>query len=253
MNLDIRFLIADIKDFFNRDNYKKNHEYAIQLALQAKAVGKLVEGDPGEHPYHAEALAKHKQTLKSFKGKTIDTIAYGDSILDIPRGSYTAVEERFNFAISGSWADHMKQMANDLKSSFSRKPKPKNVIVGCFGNQFLAGQSLEETIKSSVDALSTISSLHKTSRLIVYGIPPVYNLNAAYNAFAFESAIYRWLVENHPNFVFIPMQRKFAGFLGLFPTIRMSSDGVHLSHRGVVTLDNFFEKAKIAPPGSIID
>lgn len=253
--MDLRFLKADIVDFFNKGHYEKQHEYAKELAVLAAQLGVQDIKNPGDHIYHKEAVEVFRKNIENCKDKEIDAIAYGDSILDIPKNQYTAVKSEMNFALSGSWAYHMKRMAEDLRPTFQKKKKKiKNVISGCYGgNPLLAGQPIQSVVSESIDALKFIHECHPESRFIVYGLPPVYNLNATSNALLFEMAMYEWLIKNHPNFVFIPMQKQFAGALGLFPTIKMSSDGVHLSRRGVVTLDKFFARGKTSLPWTVID
>lgn len=251
--MDLRLFISRLKDIWNRKQIKKQHEYAKELAFFSYLAGVQAPIDPPEHVLHKTALISYVRLIKNYTGKTIRSIAFGDSILDIPKSQYKSVPQHRNFALSGSWAQHMAQMARDLKPYLSGF-YVENVIVGCLGgNPLLAGQPIEHVISTSQKALKEISELYPSSKLVVYGLPPVYNLNVAYNSIVFEVAIYQWLAGNHGNFVFIPMQKQFAGLLGLFPTIKMSSDGVHLSNAGVVTLDRLFARGFDAMPLSVIE
>jgi lysophospholipase L1-like esterase len=65
--------------------------------------------------------------------------------------------------------------------------------------------------------------------------------------------MFEW-VNKDDNAVFVPLFSKFGqGLFNLTPNVVTSSDGVHLTHNGVVILDNLFDKAKSAKPKSIID
>ncbi len=185
-----------------------------------------------------------------------DTICFGDSLLDLTRDRLSSVRPGLNFSVSGSWAHHMARMAAEMRSPLARKgiyDRVRFVIVGSLGgNPLLTRQPVDLTIERSLDALKAMRRLYPDARFIVFGIPPTVSLYANLNAPAFEQAILNW-VRGDRDAVFLPLQRRFAGRLGLFPRGVMSSDGVHFSRKGAREFDRLLKKAKLVPPGTIVD
>jgi len=255
-------IIANIKDFLNKKNIEDANKKAKELAIaqeilsqgKSPAVGPYIE-----HPLHKARLVQYTKNIDNYSKiknrPTKTTVAFGDSILDIPRGDYKAIDEKLNFAISGSWANHMQQMATDISNLLYQKGVTVNyVIVGTLGgNPLLSYQYCDATVKISWDCLDKIRNLFPFAKIIVFGLPPVYNIWATINSIKFESRMYEW-VHNDNNAVFVPIFSKFGkGLFNLTPDLDTSKDGVHLTAEGVVILDNLFTKAKSAKPKSIID
>lgn len=234
--------------------YRKNMRKAVLLELYLSQT----KPDPGiwtkESPVHRDRLAGFTAGLPSApKG---DTIAFGDSLIDLTRNRLRSVPGRLNFAISGSWANHMAQMASDIRPALERSGIYRSVayvVVGSLGgNPLLMRQPVDRTIEESRKALDTIRRLYPGARIIVFGIPPTISMYVNRNALSFEAALYRWVLADR-DAVLLPLQQRFAGPLGLFPKAIMSVDGVHFSAQGAVELDRLIEKAKHAPPKSLID
>jgi hypothetical protein len=236
------------------------HEYRqnIQKAVMLEAILSRVKLGPEiwkkEIPVHRQRLALAVGNLaKAPKG---DTIAFGDSLIDLTRNRLHSVQSSLNFSISGSWASHMAQMASDIRPELIREGiygSIKYVIVGSLGgNPLLMRQTVEDTIKHSIEALNAIRRLYPSARIIVYGIPPTVSVYVNMNALAFEAAIYRWVLADR-DAVLLPLQRRFAGKFGFFPKAVMSVDGVHFSGRGAAEFDSLLEKGKSAPAKSLVD
>ncbi len=185
-----------------------------------------------------------------------DTICFGDSLLDLTRDRLGSVRPGLNFSVSGSWAHHMARMAEEMRTPLLRQGiygSVRHVIVGSLGgNPLLTRQPVDLTIERSIDALKTMRRLYPGARFIVFGIPPTVSLYANLNAPAFELAIMNW-VRGDRDAVFLPLQRRFAGKFGLYPRGIMSSDGVHFSREGAREFDRLLKKAKLVPPGTIVD
>lgn len=228
---------------------KKSRDLSIFLAL-TRGISPAPPGPYRQHPNHDAMVSRAHQNLS--RVSAIGTLAYGDSLLDIPRDDITAVSSGFNFALSGSWSHHMAQMARDLQG-MTTGCSISNVIVGCLGgNPLLAYQPIDTVIREAQKALDTIREVHPRSRIIVYGIPPVARMYVLKHAPAVDQALLYWVL-NDRDAVFLPLQREFSGSLGLTPKASISSDGVHFSPVGVRLFDDLLMAAKMAPRGSIVD
>lgn len=251
-------IIASIKDWLNRKSIEDAHNKAKVLSIGEEIILGRREPPIGpyvEHPLHKQRLIQYAKNVQEVKASDIDTIAFGDSLIDIPRNDWTQINEKVNFAISGSWANHMQQMAVEISPILKMKGiEPKNVIIGTLGgNPLLAYQNVDATISISINCLDKIRELFPSAKIIVYGLPPVYNAWATKYSLKFEGKMYEW-VNKDVNAVFIPIFSNFgSGVLYSTPNIQNSSDGVHLSNTGVVKLDKLFKRAKSATPKSIID
>ncbi|TFH40445.1 MAG: hypothetical protein E4G96_07500 [Chrysiogenales bacterium] len=234
--------------------YRKNMRKGVVL----DAVLSRVKADPeiwtNENPTHPERLAQFTLNLRN--APKSDTIAFGDSLLDLTRKRLNAVHPGLNFSTSGSWAHHMARMAADVRPALKRAGiygSIKYVIVGSLGgNPLLMRQPVDVTIAHSLEALDAIRRLYPAARIIVFGIPPTVSMYVNLNAPAFEAALYRWVLADR-DAVMLPLQRQFAGMLGLFPKAIMSVDGVHFSRQGTVTFDQLLEKGKRARSKAIVD
>ena len=255
---------ASVKDLLNKKQYDKANDKAktIAVLMEAEMAGKTPAIGPYvEHPLHKARLQQYIKNVEDYNNlppalqTAKGTIAFGDSLIDIPRGEFCSINEKLNFAISGSWANHMEQMAVDIfHLLFQKGMTIKNVVVGTLGgNPLLSYQDVDATVKISYDCLDKLRRIFPFAKIIVYGLPPVYNAYATRNSIKFESNMFEW-VNKDDNAVFVPLFSKFGqGLFNLTPNVVTSSDGVHLTHNGVVILDNLFDKAKSAKPKSIID
>jgi hypothetical protein len=238
--------------------YEREYRRNVRKSVLLDFYLSRMKPDPGiwkkESPAHRERLKGFTAGLNGApKG---DTIAFGDSLIDLTRNRLRSVPSRLNFAISGSWANHMAQMAADIRPALERAGiygSVKYVIVGSLGgNPLLMRQPVDRTIEESHKALDAIRRLYPGARIIVFGIPPTISMYVNKNALFFEAALYRWVLADR-DAVLLPLQKRFAGPLGLFPKAVMSVDGVHLSSQGAVEFDRLLEKAKKASPKSLVD
>lgn len=207
-----------------------------------------------DHPSHRRRLAQFSEKLRGTPRS--DTIAFGDSLLDMTRTRLRSVPDRMNFSTSGTWAHHMARMAADIRPELMRDghyQSVKYVVVGSLGgNPLLMRQPVDVTITRSCAALDSIRSLYLGARIIVFGLPPTVSLYVNMNAIPFEAALYQWVLADR-DAVLLPLQRHFAGSMGIFPRADMTVDGVHFSERGALEFDRLIERAKKAPSRSVID
>ena len=238
--------------------YERRYRENIKLAYGVDILLSIKKPDPNawkmDHPSHQKRLAGFIAGINS--APRSDTIAFGDSLLDMPRASLSSIPSSLNFAVSGSWAHHMAKMAADIRPVLSRTDRYASiryVVVGSLGgNPFLQRQPLDVTVSESLNALNRIRSLYPRARIIVFGIPPTVSTYVNLNAIQFEASLYQWVVSDR-DAVFLPLQRRFAGRFGLYPRALMSVDGVHFSPKGAEEFDTLIRKAKTAPVHAIVD
>jgi hypothetical protein len=234
--------------------YRRSMRNATMIDVMLSRLKISPENWNVESPAHRERLTLYARNLRNARGG--DTIAFGDSLLDLPRNKLRSVPARLNFSICGSWANHMSQMAADIRPALKEAgiyDSVKYVVVGSLGgNPLLMRQPVEQTITHSLAALDSIRRLYPAARIIVYGIPPTTSLYVNMNALPFEAALCKWVLADRDS-VLLPLQRKFAGWLGLYPKAVMSVDGIHFSSQGIIEFDGLIEEGKRAPAKSIVD
>jgi hypothetical protein len=227
------------KEFEN--NIKRSQEGAVITQLLSSQFDKNVERT--KHPLHDQRLKDYKNIIKTWKKKKEVDINFGDSLTDMSRKQIEEVHDGV-FSISGSWAHHMKMMVEDLSSSLS-KIKVKNVSIGCLGgNPMLVYQNFEEIVKDSIECLDKIREIFPEARIIVYGIPPVYNIYATTHSYDFDLEILKWIGKDK-DARFISLKNHFGqGFARLFPDMTYSSDGVHFNPNGANLFADLIKKEK---------
>ena len=211
------------------NNIKKSQSGAIITELLSKDFNTSKERT--KHPFHDDRVKAFKGLINSWKQKSEININFGDSLTDLSRKQIERVHNGV-FSISGSWAHHMTQMVNDLSGDLS-KFKVRNISIGCLGgNPMLVYQNFDEIVKDSIECLNTIRSKFKDSRIIIYGIPPVYNIYATTHSYDFDFKLLEWVSKDEDS-RFISLKNNFGqGWGRLFPDVEYSSDGVHFNPFG---------------------
>lgn len=257
-------LFTKILFFFKRDKWKKMFNAGKDSAVLMEILRqkKLITPKSGpflKHGKQDECVEKYTDSIKRHANRNAEnivpqTISFADSLMDFPRNKICSVPERNNFSMAGSWSHHMGDMASLLQPILEENKVPVGyVVVGCLGgNPLLVCQEFHSVISEAVLALEKIRKLFPYAKMIVYGLPPCFNIWAMMHHFDFEKIVYNW-VRQDGNAVFLPLQSKFGGFMGLIPRIEMSVDGVHFSRKGVMIFDKLLNKAKKAKAGSIVD
>jgi hypothetical protein len=212
-----------------QNNIKKSLEGAVITELLSKDFNTSKERT--KHPFHDERVKSFKGLINSWKNKNEISINFGDSLTDLSRKQIERVHDGI-FSISGSWAHHMTQMVNDLYKDLS-KFNVKNISIGCLGgNPMLVYQNFDEIVKDSIECLNTIRSKFPDARIIIYGIPPVYNIYATTHSYDFDLKLLQWSSQDKDS-RFISLKYNFGqGWGRLFPDVNYSSDGVHFNPFG---------------------
>jgi hypothetical protein len=236
-------------DYITAWKQRKDYENNIRRSQQGAIITELLFKDfetskeRTKHPFHDDRLRVFKGLINSWKQKSEININFGDSLTDLSRKQVERVHDGV-FSISGSWAHHMTQMVNDLSSDLS-KFKVRNISIGCLGgNPMLVYQNFDEIVKDSIECLNTIRSKFKDARIIVYGIPPVYNIYATTHSYEFDLELLKW-VSMDKDAQFISLKNHFGqGWAKLFPDVEYSSDGVHFNPIGGARFTELIKKAQ---------
>jgi hypothetical protein len=228
--------LIDIYDSWRkRRNYEKAvkgskdgsvwlHENIFSIKLEPLA----------KHFGHDERLAEYKQVIAKWNN-TGKNINFGDSISDFSREQFATSHDGI-FSIGGSWAQHMEMMIIDLHADLS-KHNVKNITIGTLGgNPLLVYRNKDEVINLSLKCLNKLRELYPNSRIIVYGIPPLFNIYATNHCTEFDMKMIEWVI-NDKDARFLSLKEHFgSGWMRLFPTAKWSADGVHFNERGSAKL-----------------
>lgn len=237
------FIIAWKQRREYQSNINDSKEGAILTNLLCDKFDK--HSERMKHPMHDERLMLYKELIKSWKGKKSVDINFGDSLTDMSRKQIEPIHDGV-FSISGSWAHHMQMMVEDIFELLKNSDiEIKNISVGCLGgNPMLVYQDFQEILNDSLSCLNKIRELFPNSKIIVYGIPPVYNIYATMHSYEFDFRILNW-INFDKNASFISLKDNFGKGLGkLFPQMSYSSDGVHFNSNGANRFANLIKKEK---------
>lgn len=230
-------MISKILDYIESYLHRKEYEKNIKISKVTSIVTKLLSNsiDPNtertRHPFHNKRLEEYKGMLGYWLDGREININFGDSLTDMARTQIKLCHDGI-FSISGSWSHHMQMMAEDLHKDLSRFVI-KNISIGCLGgNPLLVHQNYETVVKEAIECLNKVRELYPDSRIIVYGLPPVYNIHVTENTYQFDNELLQWTLKDK-DAKFINLKARFGkGFARLFPQVEYSSDGVHFNPRG---------------------
>lgn len=231
-----------IETWLNRREYRKNHVTAQALAAGAELALREKKHPMPEvrHPLHARRLKEYKDQIARLPIGKLLTINFGDSLTDLTREYLTVFDGIYS--ISGSWSNHMADMAADTRQALKMRPV-RTIAVGTLGgNPLLAYEPIQPTIDRAIAALDRIRELYPVAKIVVYGLPPVYNLNATAHSWEFDLAMLRWCQADR-NATFASLKSFGRGFLWLRPSFRWSSDGVHFTPRAASKFDQLIRRA----------
>jgi hypothetical protein len=244
-----------ILTWFHRKEYKKNLNLAMLNALGMESILKDQQETKilpeFSHPLHSQRVKEVKELIEDITVGSLVDLNIGDSLTHLAEKHFRDIEI---FApLSGSWSFHILEMFKAILLFIKKKKLlVETVYVGtALGNPMLSYENFDESVKDCLNLLTEIRKSLPDTRIVYYGLPPAYNLNIVRNTFDAEAKIYRWIFEDD-NAVLISLKKFGKGFLGLFPTIEFSSDGVHLTDMGADRLAESFYKAKLVKPDSII-
>lgn len=262
-----------IYDRFKAESFAVKNRLKIQAAFKTMKEVDIIEAlglqsgsiqlkkqyyDP--HPKFVEhiqacqtKIEKFRKTAKySLDGKFRVTISVGDSIVAFSEKELVKQID-LNFNLPGDSGlgflrvlQHLLPLMEGIIVDY--------VVVGCFvGNGLLNFQDYNWAIKEFYETWDGMRALLPRARFIAYGVPPTYNLYASSVRFDFNGRILLQKVIDDKNAVVTMLQRGYAGPLGLFPSVEMSVDTIHLTERGKLRLYEDIRKGKFFLPGTILN
>lgn len=226
-------IIDYLESLKNKNQYKKNINLSIKTSIITQLLSDNFDKSANctKHPLHDIRLYQYLNMMKNWIPEKAVNINFGDSLTDM---SKKQIERYHNLvlSISGSWAHHIQQMIEDT-SDCLKKFKVQNISIGCLGgNPLLVYQNFDEVVRDTISCLNKLRQLYPNSRIIVYGLPPVYNIHVNQNTYQFDSILNDW-VEKDINSRFVNLKARFGtGWGKLFPSCEWSSDGVHFNTEG---------------------
>jgi hypothetical protein len=213
-----------------------------------------------QHPKFAEHVAACKTKISEYRashqpaadGKYHVTISLGDSIVALSEKVLSS-EIDLNFNLPGDSGmgfvrvyDAIALDLQDFCVDF--------LVIGCWvGNGLLNGQTYQAALKEFDDTWGNIRKRLPGAKIITYGIPATFNLYASSVRFDFNFRVLLQKVYSDGNATATLLQRGYAGVLGLFPTIEMSYDTVHLTSRGQYRLRDDIRAGKKSIPGTVMN
>ena len=221
-------------------NFKKSAISSAIMELNSSTYDTKIERT--KHPFHYRRVEEFTKLIKYWKKDKSVKINFGDSLTDLSRPQIARVHNGI-FSISGSWAHHMEQMALDLAEPLNEMVKVKNISIGCLGgNPLLGYQNFDMVVADSIKCLDTVRNLYKDARIVVYGLPPAFNLHVARNTWDFDLKLIEWVSKDF-NARFISLKNIFGqGWSKLFPSTHYSSDGVHFNPEGALRFSSYLER-----------
>lgn len=241
----IEGLLAKIETYRNQREYKKNFELSRKIALYSELFYQENKGsyNKTKHPLHEIRLKENISHVEHFlpTGKPVH-VNFGDSLTDLSRAYLKDINGIYS--ISGSWSCHIRDMVRDLYPHIIfNKIRVGKVSVGCLGgNPLLVYSNFDATVTDALETLDLARELFKESNLVVYGLPPVFNLYVTENTYQFDSILEKWSREN--GAIFISLKEHFGkGFARLFPDTSFSSDGVHFNPEGAIRFNALLRDA----------
>lgn len=242
---------ADVEVRRNRKTYEEAHRRSIAAGLLLELMfGRQGAPTPphARHPLHDARLQVYRAEAAKLPRNTPVSVNFGDSMTDLARDRMKSLDGIFS--IAGSWHYHMAEMAAAMRDVLQGVDVEWVVVGTLGGNPILIYQDFETTVAESLQALQTIRALYPQARMIVYGLPPVWNIYAANHTVEFDNRMWEW-VKADGNAVFVSM-KLMGGWMPFFPKVSMSNDGTHLTARGGLRLDTAISKAKTCAPGLVV-
>lgn len=251
--MSIQDLAAEIKTNLSRGQYAKAHKLAIVAALATEGLSPSGANGPYlEHPGHDKALESFGEQIDRIRANpaAVDTIAFGDSIMDFARGELDSVPADGNFGLAGSWPHNVTRMALQVIPALASLQgfAPRHLVIGTpGGNPLLLNQDPAGVVAQTLFCLDTVRDEARKYwpgiHFILYGLPPTYSFNVYRARPEYTANLIRW-ADRDGNACYVDICAGFAGLFGLFPSLRMSSDGVHQTPRGIRLMDQRFQSAK---------
>lgn len=174
------------------------------------------------------------------------TLLFGDSIAAQARDYIdNVVDRRLNMSLGGMRAGHMLQLFRDMLPLFKFYGfVPNHIVVGTpDGNGLLQHYEIEIIKRDCIILFNTIRCEFPISRMELYGLPLTIVDYAIQHYAKYTSNIYRWVLSDGDS-VFIPLMHDFVESMHIIMKANYSSDGVHLTPKGMILFGKLIERGK---------
>lgn len=219
-------------------------------------------GDPRNFPNIQKHLDECKINIENYaklhnaspENQVEVCIGVGDSIMDFFRNHSSNIPNEMNFGFAGSFAIVNTYVIEYLAPILAQNNlKVTTVVLGCLIGNFLLGHGdFDAGCRDATDTMRTARVNWPSARLIVYSMPPVFDIYAM----KFQIPAFMFFV-NHirnvdNNAVYLDIWHSFAGPFGIFPKASCSIDGIHMSPESQFIFDAMITNGKSIRPGGVL-
>lgn len=240
----------DIKKANEKNMLMSAYKWQVQLGAEP------YKHQFGPHPGLKDSVDESKKNIAEFyySGRKFKVVGFGDSILKLTQYKLNALDPLLNFALSGSGSPDMAAIAEALYQDLENcgYTFPDAVYLGTLGgNPLLSHQDFEYIRSEAAFAFKKIRELFPHTKIVVYGIPPIFDAYATHYANEFNQFLLT-IVMADGNACYVDLYFRFAGPLSLWPQLKMfpspddSIDGIHLTGKAILEFDKCLQRA-IAP------
>lgn len=218
-------------------------------------------GDPRQFPGIDTRIADFRNQIRDYaksvgaskaKQKAVK-IGVGNSLMDFLRGSSCQIDDRMNFGLAGACSPHMLYVMRAIAPMLAEAGLiVRALVIGCLkGNALLGHQEYDAAEADCKEALDGARGLWPGARIIVYGLPPVWDVYAMIYQETSRKKFEEW-VQADADAVYLDILKRFAGRWGLYPTLEESLEGIHMTDVAKVGFDNMISDGLTAEAGSTI-
>lgn len=235
------------REISKRKTYDKGRWLAMQKELVRLQGNVHAPGDRPAHPFARDRIEKNIVP----GSLAVNRITAMDSIGDFARGKCKIIDSTQNISAAGVTTWQIKALIN-MAADDARvhNHQVRYLIVGTGGNDFLWGRLAPEVIADMRFALDTGRDRFPRAKIIIIGLPPVFDVHLTQSRIAMEAEMIRWCTQNMPRAAYVSL----TGLGNEFgdPKRKNSTDGIHLTDRGYEKLDEKIREA-MKPGVTVVD
>lgn len=238
--------MKNIFDLYSSYRNRKAFEQARQIAVLSELNLQSNKNayNPPSYPFFEKKVQDYIDHIEIYLPTTKKVhINFGDSITDLARRFLPDIDGIYS--LSGSWSNHVYDMIRALTPVIYQEgiDVGKVSIGTLIGNPLLVYSNYDEALADAIKTLNLCRETFENAQMVVYGIPPVFNLWATEHSIELDLTYQKWCDWN--NAKFISLRDHFgSGLLKIFPTMKYSSDGIHLSPQAAIKLNALLRDAR---------
>lgn len=217
------------RNYLQLRNYRKMHNRAKMIALAKYIASKNIQPKMEYSTGVEKDFGKIRNRANLAKSKGIKNFYFGDSIGDFLRDKLESIDETGNFCHAGDTGRGFQDVINEVFKIVDGE-NVENVVIGTFGNNALGYQAVGFLIKELQETYAMLRIYCPNAKIIFLGFPPVYDIYANMIAPIVENRMKE--LDEHACLIDMADFGK-----GIWPKLKYSSDGVHMSEYGGYMLD----------------